>query len=70
MRRIRRDVEFAVDSPDGFHWTWHARLATPDGQPLGGTISGSQAVALKACIAAIDETLSGSLLRLPVMTAH
>jgi len=41
-----------------------------DGQPLGGTISGSQAVALKACIAAIDEALSGSLLRLPVMTTH
>jgi len=37
---------------------------------LGGTISGSQAVALKACIATIDEALSGSLLRLPVMTTH
>ena len=69
MRRIRRDVEFAVDSSDGFHWIWQARLAR-DGQPLGGTISGSQAVALKACIAAIDEALSGSLLRVPVMTTH
>ena len=56
MRRIRRDVEFAVDSSDGYHWIWHARLATANG-PLGGTIRGSQAVAIKACIAAIDEAL-------------
>jgi hypothetical protein len=69
MRRIRRDVEFAVDSADGLHWTWQARLAR-DGQPLGGTISGSQAVALKACIAAIDEALSDSLLRVPDITTH
>jgi hypothetical protein len=70
MRRIRRDVEFAVDSPDGLHWTWHACLTTPHGLPLGGTISGSQSVAVKACIAAIDEALSGSLRRIQPMTAH
>ena len=69
MRRIRRDVEFAVDSVDGLHWTWRARLAR-DGQPLGGTIGGSQGVALKAYIAAIDEALSGSLLRVPDITTH
>jgi hypothetical protein len=38
--------------------------------PWAGTISGSQAVALKACIAAIDEALSGSLLRVPAITTH
>lgn len=58
MRRIRRNVEFVVESADGIHWTWQARLATPQGPPLEGTISGSQGVAIQACIAAIDEALN------------
>jgi hypothetical protein len=63
MRRFRRDVEFAVDSTDGLHWTWKAWLPTAEG-PLCGTIAGSQGVAVKACIAAIDAALGESLLHM------
>jgi CheY-like chemotaxis protein len=58
MRRIRRDVEFIVHSPDGAHWTWLAYLRTAAGEPLQGTVNGTETVAVKLCIAAIDEALT------------
>jgi len=58
MRQMRRGIEFSVHSPDGVHWTWLADLRTPDGEQTHGTVNGSRTVAIKLCIAAIDETLS------------
>jgi CheY-like chemotaxis protein len=58
MRRIRRDVEFIVHSPDGVRWTWLAYLKTAAGEPLQGTVNGTETVAVKLCIAAIDEALA------------
>ena len=58
MRRIRRDVEFIVHSPDGVHWTWLAYLRTAAGEPLQGTVNGTETVAVKLCAAAIDEALA------------
>jgi CheY-like chemotaxis protein len=58
MRRIRRDVEFTVHSPDGVHWSWLAYLKTAAGEPLQGTVNGTETVAVKLCIAAVDEALA------------
>ena len=58
MRRIRRDVEYIVHSPDGVHWTWLAYLRTAAGEPLQGTVNGTETVAVKLCAAAIDEALA------------
>jgi CheY-like chemotaxis protein len=58
MRRIRRDVEYIVHSPDGVHWSWLAYLRTPAGEPLQGTVNGTETVAVKLCAAAIDEALA------------
>jgi CheY-like chemotaxis protein len=63
MRRIRRDVEFIVQSPDGERWTWLAYLRTASGEPLQGTVNGTEAVAVKLCIAAIDEALIEATVR-------
>ena len=58
MRRIRRDIEFIVHSPDGVRWTWLAYLRTATGEPLQGTVNGTETVAVKLCTAAIDEALA------------
>lgn len=63
MRRIRRDVEFIVHSLDGERWTWLAYLRTASGEPLQGTVNGTEAVAVKLCIAAIDEALIEATVR-------
>ena len=64
MRRIRRDVEFIVHSLDGVRWSWHAYIKTVAGEPLQGTVNGTETVALKLCIAAIDEALAETAARL------
>ena len=58
MRRIRRGIEYVVHSADGVHWTWVAQLRAASGEPLNGTVNGSEAVAVKLCMAAIDEALA------------
>ncbi|HEX4106027.1 MAG TPA: response regulator [Rhizomicrobium sp.] len=58
MRQFRRGIEFSVHSSDGVHWTWLADLKTNEGERMQGTVNGTKAVALRLCIAAIDETLS------------
>ncbi|HZQ41371.1 MAG TPA: response regulator [Rhizomicrobium sp.] len=57
-RRVRRGIEFSIHSTDGKHWTWLAGLKTSEGERMQGTVTGSRAVAIKLCIAAIDESLS------------
>jgi CheY-like chemotaxis protein len=39
-------------------WTWLAYLKTAAGEPLQGTVNGTETVAVKLCIAAIDEALA------------
>ena len=58
MRQFRRGIEFSVHSPDCVHWTWLADLRTNEGEQMQGTVNGTRAVAIRLCIAAIDETLS------------
>lgn len=58
MRRIRCGIEYIVHSADGLHWIWVAQLRAASGEPLNGTINGSEAVAVKLCMAAIDEVLA------------
>ncbi|HEY5084198.1 MAG TPA: response regulator [Rhizomicrobium sp.] len=57
MRQFRRGIEFSVHSLDGVHWTWLADLRTNEGERMQGTVNGTKAVAIRLCIAAIDETL-------------
>ncbi|HWF65370.1 MAG TPA: response regulator [Rhizomicrobium sp.] len=57
-RRTRRGIEFSIHSADGMHWAWLAGLKTSQGEQMQGTVNGSRAVAIKLCIAAIDEALS------------
>ena len=56
MRQFRRGIEFSVHSSDGVHWTWLADLKT--NERMQGTVNGTKPVAIRLCIAAIDETLS------------
>jgi CheY-like chemotaxis protein len=57
MRQFRRGIEFSVHSLDGVHWTWLADLRTNEGERMQGTVNGTKAVAIRLCIAAVDETL-------------
>jgi CheY-like chemotaxis protein len=43
---------------DGGIWSWLAYLRTAAGEPLQGTVNGTETVAVKLCIAAIDEALA------------
>jgi hypothetical protein len=57
MKAVYRGVEFAVNSADGVEWTWdvYPKRAKVDGKPLHGNVKGTEADAMKACIAAIDK---------------
>lgn len=58
MRQFRRGIEYFVHSSDDVHWTWLANLRMDGGELLQGTVNGTRAVAVKLCIAAIDEALT------------
>jgi hypothetical protein len=62
MRRIHRNVEYVVNSTDGAEWTWDAypKIDYVNGSPLHGTVKGTEADAVRACEAAIDEAFGGN----------
>jgi len=57
MRRLHRDVEYELQSPDGVRWSWTAALRTADGKTLAGSLHGGKADAVRLCMEAIDEAL-------------
>jgi len=59
MRRLHRGVEYTVRSLDGVRWSWTATLRKADGKAIVGSLNGSKADAIKMCVEAIDEELSG-----------
>jgi hypothetical protein len=61
MKKTHRNVEFVVNSSDGVEWAWDAYplKVHVDGHPLHGKVKGTEADAVKACLAAIDELFDG-----------
>jgi hypothetical protein len=61
MRLVYRDVEYQIHSVDETEWTWDAypKQAYVAGTPLHGKLTGTDADAIKAGEAAIDEAFDG-----------